>query len=266
MALQRSLLRQLARPAPDSHKGENGILYIAAGSKQYHGALLYAVMAASFFVDLIFVETDPTNRPALTSLKKLHPAIIAVSGRKRSTYLQRGDCLLLGPGLGRSKKTERLVHALLRHPNRSRATVIDADALAYMPKRALTTSTILTPHPGEYKACFGRISPKALSRKIPAVILAKGLPARICQNGKCEYTTVGIARFTKGGMGDVLAGLTAAFACTNPPLLAAQAASLLLGLTVERLERHYMTSVSTLTVIQELPRTLTRYQRHRSSE
>lgn len=253
---------QLRRPKPRSHKGDNGVLYIAAGSKQYHGALLYAVMAASYFVDLIYVETDPSNRAALTSLKKLHPAIISVTLRQRRHYLQKSDCLLLGPGLGRSAHTKRLVAALLQHPDRPRHTVIDADALAYTKRRQLNAGTILTPHPGEYRAHFGTQSPAALSKTIPAVILAKGLPAKICQNGQCQYNTIGIARFTKGGIGDVLAGLTAALACTNTPWLSARAASLLLGLTIAQLQRRYSSHLATLTVIPQLPLTLTRYQRH----
>lgn len=255
------VLKQLHRPARHSHKGDNGVLYIAAGSKQYHGALLYAVMVASYFVDLIYVETDPSNKAALASLKQLHPAIIYVTPRQRREYLAKSDCLLLGPGLGKSAKTKRLVQTLLQHPARPAVTVIDADALAYTQPRHLTTSTILTPHPGEYRAHFGQISPRELSKIIPAVILAKGLPAQICQNGKCQYNTSGIAGFTKGGLGDVLAGLTAALVCTNSAWLAAQAASLLLSLTVQSLQCRYSTHLATLTVIPQLPLTLTHYQR-----
>lgn len=260
--IPQKLLRHLHRPARHSHKGDNGVLYIAAGSKQYHGALLYAVMAASYFVDLIYVETDPSNKAALASLKQLHPAIIYVTSRQRQQYLKKSDCLLLGPGLGKSAKTKRLVQTLLQHPDRPTATVIDADALAYTQPRHLTASTILTPHPGEYRAQFGEVLPRELSKIIPAVILAKGVPAQICQNGKCQYNTSGIAGFTKGGLGDVLAGLTAALACTNSAWLAAQAASLILGLTVRTLQRRYSTHLATLTVIPQLPLTLTHYQRH----
>lgn len=255
------VLKQLHRPARHSHKGDNGVLYIVAGSKQYHGALLYAVMTASYFVDLIYVETDPSNKAALASLKQLHPAIIYVTPRQRRQYLAKSDCLLLGPGLGKSAKTQRLVQTLLQHLNRPAATVIDADALTYTQRRHLTAGTILTPHPGEYRACFGQVTPLALSKKIPAVIVAKGLPAQICQNGKCQYNTSGIARFTKGGLGDVLAGLTAALACTNSAWQAAQAASQLLSLTVQSLQRRYSTHLATLTVIPQLPLTLTHYQR-----
>ena len=49
---------QLRQPKPTSHKGQNGVLYIVAGSKQYHGSLWYAVEIASHFVDLIYVERD----------------------------------------------------------------------------------------------------------------------------------------------------------------------------------------------------------------
>ncbi len=257
-----AVFKKLHQPQPGSHKGENGVLYIAAGSKQYHGALQYAIEAASHFVDLIYVETDNSNSALLRALKTVHPALIHVSARRRTQYLKRSDCLLVGPGLGRTASAKRLTQALLQHPYRPAKTVIDADALYFMRSANLTAGTIITPHPGEYRALFGSISPQNWSAKIPAVILAKGEKAVICQNKKCQYNIGGIARYTKGGMGDVLAGLTAAFAATNQPVLAAGAASLLLSLTMQRLQRIYGTSISTLTVAKQLPITLTLKQRN----
>lgn len=240
------------------------MLYISAGSKQYHGALQYAVIAASHFVDLMYVETDSSNLALLRALKTVHPAIIYVTAAQRRRYLRRSDCLLLGPGLGRTATAKRLARALLVHPQRPAATVIDADVLHMFHKRDLTAGTILTPHPGEYKAVFGAISPVELSQQIPAVILAKGEKAAICQNGQCQYNTTGIARFTKGGIGDVLAGVTAALAATNPPYLAACAASLVVSRTVLRLQHSYGTNLATLTLAEQLPLTLKPYQTVRS--
>jgi NAD(P)H-hydrate epimerase len=264
-ALSLRVLRQLHQPKRGSHKGDNGVLYMAAGSKQYHGALQYAVTAASYFVDLIYVETDSSNTILLRALKTVHPAIIHVAAAQRSRYLRRSACLLLGPGLGRSAKAQQLTCRLLSHPQRPAMTVIDADALHYLRPNDLTAQTIITPHPGEYRAIFGLISPAALSRQMPAVVLAKGERAQICQNGKCQYNTTGIACFTKGGVGDVLAGLTAAFVTTNAPLLAAQAASVLLGRSALDLQRRCGANFSTLQLAEQLPLTLHHFNQRRSS-
>lgn len=244
--VSKTIFKQLKLPSPRSHKGHNGVLYIAAGSKQYHGALLYAILAAEHFVDLIYVETDPSNQAAVRSLKQLHPAIILVSPKHRSQYLKTSDCLLLGPGLGKGNK---IINTLLNHPDRPAKTIVDADALHYIKQRQINSGTILTPHPGEMRPIF---EPKRHS----GVILKKGIKAVICQGKKCRYNTSGIARMTKGGIGDVLAGLTAALACTNPPFPAACAASLLLSRTCLQLQRCYGTFITTRRIPEQLPLTL----------
>lgn len=225
---------------------------MVAGSKQYHGALLYAILTAEHFVDLIYVETDISNQAAVRSLKGLHPAIILVSPRQRGQYLKESDCLLLGPGLGKSAQTKALVRTLLTHRHRPTATVIDADALSYIESNWITAGTILTPHPGEMRPAFQ-------TDRHPGVILKKGITAVVCQNGNCQYNTSGIARQTKGGLGDLLAGLTAALACTNPPYRAACAASLLLSRTVLRLQKQRGPFITTRLIPEQLPLTLKRY-------
>ena len=247
-----SVLKQLTLPSRRSHKGQNGALYIVAGSKQYHGALLYAILAAEHFVDLIYVETDPSNRAAVRSLKGLHPAIILVSPKQRTQYLTKSDCLLLGPGLGKSARTKALVRTVLIHQHRPAATVVDADALHYIESTWINAGTILTPHPGEMR-------PEFETDHHSGVILKKGTKVIICQGTNCRYNTSGIARQTKGGLGDLLAGLTAALACTNPPYRAACAASLLLSRTVVRLQRQRGTFVTTRLIPEQLPLTLKRY-------
>jgi len=246
-----SILRQLKRPGKSSHKGQNGVLYIAAGSKQYHGALLYAILAAESFVDLIYVETDSSNQAAIKSLKGLHPAIIVVIPKQRAEYLAKSDCLLLGPGLGKGTPTKTLVNTLLNHRKRPTHTVVDADALRFIQPNQITAGTILTPHPGEMQSIFE-------PHRHRGVLLQKGTRAVICQEKNCRYNTSGIARMTKGGLGDVLAGLTAALACTNPPYLAACAASLLVSRTCQQLQRRYGSFITTRRIPEQLPLTLNR--------
>ena len=63
-----------------------------------------------------------------------------------------------------------------------------------------------------------------LSLQHPAVIILKGHITYICQNGQIFYNTNGNAGMTKGGTGDVLAGLLAALLTKNNPLTATAAA------------------------------------------
>ncbi len=205
--LHTSYLQQIQSPDPNSHKGQNGVLYIAAGSRQYHGSLWFAIEAASHFVDLIYIDTDATNLPLIKQLKRLHPAIILVPPRHRKAYLEKSDCILLGPGLGRSAATQRLVTKILQHPSRPSKVVIDADALYYIDPSTLGKNAVLTPHAGEYRAIFGSKKPEIITKGLQCIVVKKGPQTLICQNGKCRYNTHGSAGLTKGGTGDVLAGM-----------------------------------------------------------
>ncbi|MFA6475207.1 MAG: NAD(P)H-hydrate dehydratase [Patescibacteria group bacterium] len=246
------------------HKGDNGILYIVAGSKQYHGALWYAVMAAEPLVDLIYVDTDTSNKSLVNSLKQLHSSIILVPPRQRATYLNKSDAVLLGPGLGRNSLARNLVNKIMLHPQRPAKVVIDADGLWFLQKKWLDSNMILTPHPGEYKRLFGRLTPAAAARTVPAVILAKGVRTAICQNGNCEYNTGGIVHLTKGGIGDVLAGVVAGLACTQPPYQATQLASQLVAKAEQIIYRRYNRFATTSQLLEQLPLTYKKYFSHES--
>ena len=63
----------LKRRDEKSHKGENGTVLIIAGSKQYHGAAIFAGLAASKIVDLIYFATPKEN---LSYVKKASPEFI----------------------------------------------------------------------------------------------------------------------------------------------------------------------------------------------
>lgn len=249
-------LKRIQSPNRNSHKGQNGILYIAAGSRQYHGSLWYAIEAASHFVDLLYIDTDKSNLLLLRKLKSLHPGIIVVPPRQRKKYLQKSDCLLIGPGLGRSAATRRFVTMLLTHPMRPTKVVIDADALNCIDPSQLDKNTVLTPHGGEYRRLFGAKKPEILTKSISCVVVKKGPITAICQNGKCSYNTHGSAGLTKGGTGDVLASVIAALSCTNSIMISSCAASLLVGKAAEQLAVSSGTYFSSVDLIKQLPITL----------
>ncbi|MFA5995006.1 MAG: NAD(P)H-hydrate dehydratase [Patescibacteria group bacterium] len=254
-----SIFKKLKSPLQTSHKGQNGILYIVAGSKQYHGSLWYAIEIASRLVDLIYVETDLSNYALVRALKKLHPAIILVSPAERKTYLAKSDCVLLGPGLGRSERTKKLVCNILASRYCPVKRVIDADALYYLTKSLYTEQTVITPHAGEYQALFGEQNPVLISQMLPSVIVAKGHKTVICQNGKSCYNSIGNAGLTKGGTGDVLAGLIAALGCTHSVWLASRLAVVAEGCAAETLAKRYATRFSTTQLIEQIPKTFHHY-------
>lgn len=251
--LQCDIMQQLRVPEPTSHKGQNGVLYCAAGSAQYHGSLWYAIEVACHVVDLIYVETDPSNHQLVTALTELHPAIILVDPQRRSEYLAKSDCVLLGPGLGRTEHAQQLVEEIVNDSNRPAKIVIDADALHYIHESDITADVVVTPHAAEYTALFGEEACQEVARRVTGVIVQKGSTDVICQNQKIRYNTHGNAGLTKGGSGDVLAAFIAALACTNPVWLASCAAVVCVGQAAEDLAQQRGTTFSIVELIDQIP-------------
>ncbi|OGG08462.1 hypothetical protein A2154_01880 [Candidatus Gottesmanbacteria bacterium RBG_16_43_7] len=64
-----------------------------------------------------------------------------------------------------------------------------------------------------------------IAQKYNCTLLLKGQEDVVCNLSECQVITGGNAGMTKGGTGDVLAGLVAALACKNDPFLSAVAGS-----------------------------------------
>ena len=120
--------------------------------------------------------------------------------------------------------------------------VLDAGALQMMKPEwlvKLKTKNIVTPHPGEVKRLFGlsvdRCSVdekekivKEQAKKYNCVILLKAVRDYISDGEKTVVVDGGNAGLTKGGTGDILAGLTVSFFAKNPALDSCAMASYIL--------------------------------------
>lgn len=235
--VSKTLLKKLRKAPPRSHKGENGVLVILGGSRRYHGALLLAATVASKIVDLVYVSSVPENLRLIRSVKSGLTECIAVPRKELRATVKGADALLLGPGLQEDIRTKRLVNRLLKET--TIPVVLDAAAIKLANKTRLRENVVLTPHAAEFKALFGIPATSAnvqrMARKYQCIIVRKGKEDIICSRGRCVQNATGDVGMTKGGTGDVLAGLLAALACTNDPFTAAQAAAWLNGRAGERL-------------------------------
>jgi len=212
------------------------------------------VETASHLVDLIYVETDITNLPLLKALKQLHPALIPVSAKQRSVYLQKSDAVLLGPGLGRTRWAKQLARQVLHSKYCPNKRVIDADPLHWLTAVDCTTETVVTPHAGEYRALFGHQPIAVVSKIWPGVIVQKGEVDQVCFAGQCQTITGGNAGLTKGGTGDVLAALIASLLCRKLTSRAAAITGLnIMKRAAEQLAKTAGTSFSTRQVIDQIP-------------
>lgn len=213
----------LKKPAANSHKGDNGKLLIIAGSKKYSGAPVFSLLAARRFVDLLYFYPGE-NDPFLIQAVKNIPEVIVIEKDELNETILKCDCVLFGIGISRAKFDISLLKS-------AKKLIIDGDGFRYFEeinsfrksKGYEEAELILTPHEAEFQRLFNCESTEKnvleMAEKNNCLILKKG-PVDIISNGKViELNKIHNQGMTKGGTGDVLAGLVAALACTNDSLV-----------------------------------------------
>lgn len=244
-------LKTLSLPKPGSHKGQNGRLLIIGGSHLFHAASIWALEVASRIVDLVHYASVPENNEIVMEVKKQFRDGIVIPREHVTDYIDEDDCILIGPGMTRDGETEVLTNTLLKqHPDKQ--WVIDAGALQMMDVSLIPKNAILTPHHGEFARLWEKLQGtgdrvqgtehtldedkvKFFAKQFHCVVLLKGqrdiscsggdCDEKVCIPGECRIIKGGNEGMTKGGTGDVLAGLIAALVCKNDPFLATIAGS-----------------------------------------
>lgn len=216
-------------------KGQNGVLTIIGGSRKYHGAPLYAIEAAAPFVDLIYFHSpEKENHWILQQMKPKTRVFITVETQKELTAaVEKSDVVLVGNGLEENAQNKALVNHLLRQFPQKKV-VLDAGGMMLADSKLFLGRVVLTPHAGEFKRRFNQVATaenaKAQAAKTGCIILLKG-PTDFVTDGRQFFSNfTGNSGMTRGGTGDVLAGLVAALATQNDLFLAAQAGAFLNGL------------------------------------
>lgn len=226
-------IKKLALPARGSHKGKNGKLLVIGGSHLFHAASLWALTVASRIVDLVHYSSVPENNAIVHEEKKEFRNGIVVPRGELAPYIEEDDCILIGPGMMRDSETETITNTLFaKYP--AKQWVIDAGSLQMMDISLIPKNAILTPHHGEFKLLCSKSQITNLNdqenvtefaNKYKCIVLLKG-EKDIASNGKeTRVIEGGNPGMTKGGTGDVLAGLIAALACKNDPFLSTIAGS-----------------------------------------
>jgi NAD(P)H-hydrate epimerase len=215
-------IKKLTLSATGSHKGQNGRLLVIGGSHLFHAASLWALTVASRIVDLVHYSSVPENNELVKS--EFRNGIV-VPRSDLDAYIEEDDCILVGPGMTRDAETETITNTLFtKYPNKQ--WVIDAGSLQMMDAALIPKKAILTPHHGEYARLFGNADVFSMAKKYSCIVLLKGEKDIACAaDGECRVIEGGNPGMTKGGTGDVLAGLIAALACKNDPFLATIAGS-----------------------------------------
>lgn len=252
-------IQKIKKPKANSHKGENGSLLIIGGSKKYHGALLLSATIASKIVDLVYILSNPENYEVIQKIKSKLFEFITVLKNELGKYVILSDVILIGPGLGVSPKERKLVNELLKkYPQKK--FVIDADALKVVNKSLLNRNHILTPHKREFETLFKvkatEINAKKIAKRFGCIIVLKGKEDIIASSSRSKNNITGNQGMTKGGTGDVLAGLIAALACKNSLFLSACAGAYLNGTAADKLKKRVSYYYSASDLIAEIPKLL----------
>ena len=252
------IVKSIALPKANSNKYQNGRLLIIAGSKKYHGALLFALKTASRLVGLIYVLSTDDNQKLVKKLKSQTAEFITTDEFPKPSYY---DCVLIGPGLEPNRRTQALVKKALLSGKKA---VLDAGALRALDgklKKLLNPGHILTPHFGEFRGVF-KLKPTAanaakISNKFNCTVVLKGhQPAVATPAGKIFYNTTGNAGMAKGGSGDVLAGLIAGLFCKNSARISSSAGLYLNGKAGDDLHKKVGTFYDSEDLGKQIPKTL----------
>ena len=240
-------LKKLYVPDLSSHKGQNGKVLIIAGSILFHAASLWPLTVASRIVDMVFYSSVDENNESVKKNKEEFRNGIIVPRNKIEDYVNDADCILIGPGLPREEGTEKgddntreLTQTLLqKYPNKK--WVVDGGSLQVISPEILPTTAIITPHKKEFETLFGILptfeNAREMAKKYNITVLLKGEQDIVADSIASVIIKGGNAGMTKGGTGDVLAGLTASLYSKNDAFLAASCASYINKKAGESLEK-----------------------------
>ena len=212
-------------PRPEwSKKHDFGYVAVVGGSKIYPGApVLVGLSALRAGADLVYLVTP--RKPFWAAIT--HPELVALDlGTEFLTQMSedawivlgRSDSLVIGNGLTRRFEVGNTVGEILGEYNKP--VVVDADALHFLGELNIKSEKVLlTPHISEFKVLTGEAPETLEGRKEAALrlsdetgytVLLKGHVDVIAGGGKVATNSTGNAFMTKGGTGDLLAGVCGA--------------------------------------------------------
>lgn len=249
-----TVLKCLPDRKPDTHKGDYGKVLLLCGSTGFTGAAALAAMGAlRTGAGLVYLGV-PQSIYAIEAVKLTEAVVFPLADRDGMLdssalttilpMLERMDAVLIGPGLGISEGTEKVVSAVLRQYNGP--VVLDADGINLMGLhkdilRGRTAPTILTPHAGEFVRFGGVLSEDRiasavnLAKTLDCIVLLKGHRSVITDGRRVFVNPTGNPGMAVGGSGDVLSGIiTSLLGQGLEPLSATACAAWLHGAAADR--------------------------------
>lgn len=212
-------------PRPrDSHKGKFGTVAVIGGANGMVGAPLLAARAAlKLGAGSVHVGMLADNAPSVDILQ----AELMLHSAQTALRLPKLDVLAIGCGLGYDNTAQKILQDALKLDT---VLVFDADALNILALRpnlrtaliSRKNANVITPHPGEAARLLGcnteevraarAEAAQELAKRFHSVVVLKGAHSLcVTRDGKIALNKTGNPGMSSPGMGDVLAGMIAAF-------------------------------------------------------
>lgn len=220
-----------------SHKGDYGRIAIFAGSDSFTGAAVLCsnacLKSGAGLVTLYYHESlrgryDANLIEVMKKTVNTHDQIpdqVFLSNELRSS-----DCILIGPGIGKSEYALNLLKTVIEL-SENKILIIDADAInllsenAYLLDSIKNRNVVLTPHLLEFSRLIDKspleISEKSLEylhnfvEEMGITVLLKSSVSICASPDTMIFINKGNDGLSTGGSGDVLAGIIAAFSAQN---------------------------------------------------
>ena len=270
----------LPKRKPDSHKGTYGRLLCVTGSIGMPGAAILSGRAAlRCGVGLVGICAPKKNICAMAAAMPeavYLPLAVDENGFYKSTNAERilkesrkANAMLIGCGLGVNENTKALVRELIK--NSDCPVILDADGINCIIDcidiiKEARSDIVLTPHPAEMARLIGKRAFEVQADRLNtalkfteeynAVRVLKGAGTiTVCGKSEVYVNPTGNSGMSKGGSGDVLSGMLAAFAAQGISLRhSAMLTVFIHGMAGDRAARKLsMQSMLPSDLINELP-------------
>jgi len=250
-------LEGLWQPGDRDNKFGAGQVVIVGGSSLFHGAPILALKSASRLVCMVYFASPEEDKSIVNNIKSGLGSFIWIPSREIDHYILKSDAVLIGPGMMRNQneadgmacddkgKISQEISMSIFNKFPEKKYVIDGGSLQVIHASDIPKGSIITPNRKEFEMLFKeqivedadesieQLRSKAKEYQLTIVHKA---PTSIVTNGdrviKIEGGNPGLV---KGGMGDVIAGLTVGLLAKNEPMLAAAAAIYLTKRAADRL-------------------------------
>lgn len=288
--VQKSEIRRFVNKRPiNAHKGTFGRLMLIVGSNRYPGAAQISTIAAlRSGVGLASCLTTYNCANALAVSSKEATLIPCPCGKDGfllgddetisvlKESLASCTAVLIGCGIGKSDGTLRILKAVVENANCP--IIIDADGINLVSGciellRKARTKVVLTPHAAELSRLAGtdiqtaiehryEIA-KKLSCEFGAIVVSKSCATIVVSADSecvCMYGNDGLS---KGGSGDMLAGLIASFCAQGIDVFqASKLGPMVLGICCEKVSRSLSkTGMTASDILNYLPKLFKKFER-----